>query len=64
MAIEAKLREAMKAGMPEPLTTRDLTAAARRCARRREWFAGPQLRLYANQGGVYDAILSYLDLKR
>jgi SpoVK/Ycf46/Vps4 family AAA+-type ATPase len=66
VAIEGKLREAMKSGKPEPLATRDLAAAAKTMRpTTREWFASARnYALYANQGGLYDPILSYLDLKR
>jgi AAA+ superfamily predicted ATPase len=65
VAIEAKLREAMKAGAPKPLTTKDLqTAAGNVKPSTREWFATARnYALYSNQGGVYDDILKYLDLQ-
>lgn len=63
-AIEAKLREALKAGVPKPMTTGDLvTAAAGLKPTTKEWFATARNHaLYANQGGVYDDILKYLKL--
>ena len=63
-AIEAKLREALKAGVPQPLTTGDLTAAAKKTlSTTREWFATARnYALYSNQGGVYDDVLKYLKL--
>lgn len=63
-AVEAKLREAMKAGMPQPLTTKDLmTAAAAVKPSTREWFATARnYALYSNQGGIYDDILKHLKL--
>jgi AAA+ superfamily predicted ATPase len=63
-AIEAKLREALKAGVPKPLTTGDLAAAAATLKpTTKEWFATARNHaLYANQGGVYDDILKYLKL--
>ncbi len=65
LAIEAKLRDAMKTGKPTPLTTRDLlAAAATQKATTREWFATARnYALYSNQGGIYDDILTYLKLK-
>jgi SpoVK/Ycf46/Vps4 family AAA+-type ATPase len=64
LAIEAKLRDAMKAGIPKPLTTKDLLQAAsgvRPSAR--EWFATARnYALYSNQGGLYDDILKYLKM--
>jgi SpoVK/Ycf46/Vps4 family AAA+-type ATPase len=63
-AVEAKLREAIKAGTPKPLTTKDLlTAAAGVKPSTREWFATARnYALYSNQGGVYDDILKHLKL--
>jgi AAA+ superfamily predicted ATPase len=63
-AVEAKLREAMKAGVPRPLTTKDLMAAAGTIrASTKEWFSTARnYALYSNQGGVYDDILKYLKL--
>ena len=64
LAVEAKLREAMKAGVPQPLTTKDLlTAAATIKPSTREWFATARnYALYSNQGGIYDDILKHLKL--
>ena len=63
-AIEAKLREAMKDGIPKPLTTKDLTSAASGIRpSTREWFATARnYALYANQGGAYDDVLKFLKL--
>lgn len=63
-AIEHKLREALKAGMPKPLTTKDLQAAAANVrASTKEWFSTARnYALYSNQGGVYDDILKYLKM--
>ena len=64
VAIESKLREAMKAGIPKPLSTRDLaTAAGTLKATTKEWFATARnYALYSNQGGIYDDILQYLKI--
>ena len=64
LAVEAKLREAMKAGVPRPLTTKDLlTSAASLKPSTREWFATARnYALYSNQGGIYDDILKHLKL--
>jgi AAA+ superfamily predicted ATPase/thioredoxin-like negative regulator of GroEL len=64
LAVEAKLREAMKAGQPRPLSTRDLaTAATGLRPSTREWFATARnYALYSNQGGLYDDILKHLKL--
>jgi SpoVK/Ycf46/Vps4 family AAA+-type ATPase len=63
-AIEAKLTDAMKVGIPQPLTTKDLLAAAAGVRpSTREWFATARnYALYANQGGAYDDVLQYLKL--
>ena len=64
VAIEKKLGEALKAGVPKPLTTRDLLSATG-CLKptTREWFATARnYALYSNQGGIYDDILQYLKL--
>jgi len=65
LAVEEKLREAMKSGVPSPLTTRDLSHASRKQKpTTREWFATARnYALYSNQGGVYDDILDYLKLR-
>jgi AAA+ superfamily predicted ATPase len=64
LAVEHKLREAMKDGIPKPLTTKDLTAAAGQIKPSiKEWFATARnYALYSNQGGTYDDILKYLKM--
>lgn len=64
VTIENKLREAMSAGLPTPIRTRDLLAAAAGLKpTTREWFATARnYALYSNQGGTYDEILKYLKL--
>ncbi len=63
-AIDRKLQEAMKQGVPKPLGTGDLAAAAGAVRpSTREWFATARnYALYANQGGLYDEIARYLKL--
>lgn len=63
-AIELKLREAMKAGVPKPLVTKDLLAAAGAIKpSTKEWFSTARnYALYSNQGGTYDDILKYLKM--
>lgn len=65
IAIEEKLREAMKAGIPKPLITKDLVKAAKKQkATTKEWFSTARnYALYSNQGGIYDDILDYLKLR-
>lgn len=64
VTIENKLREAIKAGLPTPIKTRDMVHAAGGLKpTTREWFASARnYALYSNQGGVYDDILKYLKL--
>ena len=64
VAIEGKLQEALKTGMPKPLTTKDLAVAAGALKpTTREWFATARnYALYSNQGGIYDDILKHLKL--
>jgi len=64
-AIEDKLREAMKTGRPEPLTSKDLIHCAKRIKpTTQDWFGTARnYALYSNQSGLYDDILKYLDLR-
>ncbi|HEY5041792.1 MAG TPA: AAA family ATPase [Verrucomicrobiae bacterium] len=64
VAIESKLQEAMKTGVPKPLRTKDLLAAANTLKpTTKEWFATARnYALYSNQGGIYDDILQHLKL--
>jgi SpoVK/Ycf46/Vps4 family AAA+-type ATPase len=64
LAVEAKLREAIKVGVPKPLTTKDLLSSASTVKpSTREWFATARnYALYSNQGGIYDDILKYLKI--
>jgi transitional endoplasmic reticulum ATPase len=64
LAVEAKLRDAMRDGVPKPLTTKDLTSAASGVKpSTKEWFATARnYALYSNQGGVYDDILKHLKM--
>ena len=64
VAIENKLREAMKSGVPKPLTTKDLLAAMSGVKpSTREWFSTARnYALYSNQGGAYDDILKHLKM--
>ncbi len=62
LTIEAKLKEAMKHGVPKPMTTKDLIAAAALVKpSTKEWFSTARnYATYSNQGGQYDDILKYL----
>jgi hypothetical protein len=54
----------LKAGIPKPLTTKDLAVATGLLKpTTKEWFATARnYALYSNQGGIYDDILQYLKL--
>lgn len=64
-AIEGKLKEAMKTGIPSPLSTKDLVAAAGlQKPSTREWFADARnYAMYANDGGLYDDLAKYLKVR-
>ena len=64
LAVEAKLREAMKTGVPKPLETKDLLTAVKALnPTTREWFSTARnYALYSNQGGLYDDVKKYLNL--
>lgn len=64
--VEIKLREAMKSGRPAPITTKDLQQAAKAIKpTTKEWFlTARNYALYANEGGLYDDILTYLGIKK
>ncbi|MDP3072710.1 MAG: AAA family ATPase [Opitutaceae bacterium] len=66
VAVEAKLREAMKAGSLQAITTRDLLDAIKRHKPTvSDWFQTARNHaLYANQSGLYDDILAYLKLSK
>ena len=63
-AIEAKLEDAMKRGVPTPLTTVDLENATKiQKATTKEWFStAKNYALFANDSGLYDDILKFMNL--
>jgi transitional endoplasmic reticulum ATPase len=65
VAIEGKLRQAMSRGVPEPLRTADLAAAAKGLKpSTHEWFSTARnYALFSNQGGLYDDVLDHLKLR-
>ncbi len=65
VAIETKLQQAIKSGMPTPISTNDLLVAAKAVRpTTKEWFSTARNHaIYANQGGTYDDILAYLKIK-
>jgi transitional endoplasmic reticulum ATPase len=66
VAVEAKLRDAMKAGSLQPLTGRDLMESIKRHKPTvRDWFQTARNHaLYANQSGLYDDILAYMKISK
>ncbi len=66
LAVEEKLREAMKAGLLRPIVEKDLLDAAKRHKPTvRDWFdTARNYALYANQSGLYDDILAYLKITK
>jgi SpoVK/Ycf46/Vps4 family AAA+-type ATPase len=65
-AIESKLDEAIKKGVPSPLETSDLEKAIKaHRATTKEWFStAKNYALFANEAGIYDEILEYLNIKK
>lgn len=65
LAVERKLQEAIKQGIPKPLTTKDLLAAVTSIKPSvSEWFSTARnYAVYSNENGIYDDILNYLKLK-
>ncbi|MGH7946086.1 MAG: ATP-binding protein, partial [Opitutaceae bacterium] len=66
VAVESKLREAMRAGSLQALSGRDLIDAIKRHKPTvRDWFQTARNHaLYANQSGLYDDILAYMKLSK
>lgn len=66
IAVEEKLRESMSKGSIQPVTTRDiLNAVKQHRPTTLEWFASARnYALYANESGLYDDILKYLNIKK
>jgi SpoVK/Ycf46/Vps4 family AAA+-type ATPase len=62
-AVEAKLRESMKARVPLPLETRDLERARKGVRPTTvEWMqTARSYALHANEAGTYDDVLAYLE---
>ena len=66
IAIENKLRHSMRAGKPLPLEHKDFIQAISQVrSSTKEWFTSAKnYALYANEGGLYDEILKYLNIKK
>ncbi|HOU15360.1 MAG TPA: AAA family ATPase [Anaerolineae bacterium] len=64
MAVENKLREAMRTGVVAPVRTNDLLDVIKTIhPTTKEWFATARnYAIYSNQSGLYDDILGYLKL--
>ncbi|MBN1875332.1 MAG: AAA family ATPase [Anaerolineae bacterium] len=65
-AVEHKLRDAMKTGLPAPLTTQDLHNVVKTVRpTTQEWFATARnYAIYSNEGGLYNDILDYLKITK
>jgi len=65
-AIEAKLQASFKDGIPKPLETKDLLKGIKNSKpSTKEWFrSAKNYALYANDSGLYDEILDYLNIKK
>ncbi|MEM1447663.1 MAG: AAA family ATPase [Planctomycetota bacterium] len=65
VAIEAKLRDALKSGAPAPLTEKDLLKAAKKVApTTTEWFATAKNHvMFANDSGHYDEVARYMGMR-
>ncbi|MFN7494910.1 MAG: ATP-binding protein, partial [Cyclobacteriaceae bacterium] len=65
-AVESKLREALKTGLPKPIETKDLLNSALDVKpSTKEWFTTARnYALYSNESGLYDDILAYLKIKK
>ncbi|MBX2841845.1 MAG: AAA family ATPase [Flammeovirgaceae bacterium] len=66
MAIESKLEESFKKGVPVPIGTKDLLQASKKHrASTKEWFnTAKNYALFSNESGLYDDILDYLKIKK
>lgn len=66
IAIEQKLTESFKDGIPKPLTTKDILKAFKKMKpSTQEWFSSAKnYALYSNDSGLYDDILDYLNIKK
>ena len=66
IAIEKKLEAAMRDGIPQPLQTNDfLDAIKRHRSSTVEWFnTAKNYALFANDAGLYDDILDFLNIKK
>lgn len=65
LQLRKQLQDAMKHGVPKPLTTKDLlNAIALVKPSTHEWLATARnYAMFANEGSIYDDILNYLKLR-
>jgi SpoVK/Ycf46/Vps4 family AAA+-type ATPase len=66
ICVEDKLQDSFASGVPSPIVTKDLLKAAdkHKPTAVKEWFqAAKNYALYANDSGLYDDIVKYLNLK-
>jgi transitional endoplasmic reticulum ATPase len=65
VAVEKKLQEAMRTGIPQPLTTKDLLQAIGTVkSSTKEWLGTARnYAIHANQDGAYDDIVKYLSIQ-
>lgn len=65
VVLEQKLEKAMETGKQENITTHDLKSALKEVKpSTKEWFStAKNYAVYSNQGGIYDDILDYMNLR-
>lgn len=65
IAIEAKLEEALKTGVPKPIASKDLISASEKHkASTIDWFnTAKNYATFANQSGLYDDVMKYIKKK-
>lgn len=66
IAIEEKLEKSFEAGIPAPLKSKDLLKAIKKVKpSTKEWFSSAKnYALYANDAGLYDDVLNFLNIKK
>ncbi|NER13431.1 AAA family ATPase [Leptobacterium flavescens] len=66
IAIENKLQQSFSDGIPKPLSTKDLLKAIKKVKpSTKEWFSSAKnYALYANDSGLYNDVLDFLNIKK
>ena len=66
ISIEEKLEKSFEAGIPAPLKSKDLLKAIKKVKpSTKEWFSSAKnYALYANDAGLYDDVLNFLNIKK